>query len=275
MRIIREPKVVTLAETKLNEGLDLDEFTDNFDFLGRDEIGWPTVSNGDAVPEVAGRVCYHSFAKPRPGGNAAYLNNILSEGHGSVLEHSSVTFLITGVSRSLTHELIRHRAGTGFSELSQRYYEPNDDNIGFVLPPLAIGNRDLETELEASYRAAFDRYKTVYEYAASEARKFAPQDADDSSKRKSITLIRKRAREAARAVLPNAIETHIVMTGNLRAWRNVIEQRGSIHADLEIRRLAVELARTLKVVAPSAFQDVEVAMLSDDRAGVFVKYRKV
>lgn len=275
MRIIREPKVVTLAYTRLVQELELDEFTGNFDFLACDQDGWPTVSHGDAVPEVAGRVCYHSFAKPRPGGNAAYLKNILSEGHGSVLEHSSATFLITGVSRSLTHELIRHRAGTGFSELSQRYYEPDNDSIGFVLPPLALSNRDLQVELEASYRAAFDRYRTVYSYAAAEAAKFASQIAGETPGHKTSTLIRKRAREAARAVLPNATETHIVMTGNLRAWRNVIEQRGSVHADLEIRRLAVHLAASLKELAPNAFQDVEIEQMTDHQMGVIADYRKV
>jgi thymidylate synthase (FAD) len=76
---------------------------------------WDSVQ---AIPEIAGRVCYQSFSRPRPGGNRAYMERILSEGHGSVLEHATVGFIIHGVSRSLTHELIRHRAGTAVSELS-------------------------------------------------------------------------------------------------------------------------------------------------------------
>ena len=64
---------------------------------------------GQKLTEIAGRICYMSFAKPRPGGNSAYLRNIIEVGHGSVLEHATFNLVITGVSRSFTHELIRHR----------------------------------------------------------------------------------------------------------------------------------------------------------------------
>src|SRR5712692_10422628 len=81
-----------------------------------------------------------SFAKPRPGGNATYLSHILEVGHGSVLEHGVWNFIFTGVSRSLTHELIRHRAGWGYSQLSQRYV---DESVAEYVEPDKIAD-DLE-----------------------------------------------------------------------------------------------------------------------------------
>src|SRR5205085_4420758 len=86
----------------------------------------------EVLCETAGRICYLSFAKPRPGGNAAYLHNIKESGHGSVLEHAVWNLLVTGISRSLTHELIRHRAGFGYSQLSQRYV---DESVAEYVEP--------------------------------------------------------------------------------------------------------------------------------------------
>jgi thymidylate synthase (FAD) len=260
MRIIYSPTVRVVATSRMHHA-NLDEFTGRYDHQRLDEHGEQTVTDLDAIPEFAGRVCYHSFGRPRPGGNEAYIEHILQEGHGSVLEHSYVTLLITGVSRSLTHELIRHRAGTAFSELSQRYVEPSDD-VGFVMPPLAIGHEEIEIEMKASFKAALDRYRTVLFYTESLAKK------DDNYK--AITMAKKRAREAARAVLPNATETHIVMSGNLRAWRNICEQRGSLMADLEICRLAQCITATMKQITPSVFMDATPLTTS-----VSFSYRKV
>ena len=92
---------------------------------------------GEHLVEMAGRVCYMSFAKPRPGGNQAYLGHILEVGHGSVLEHAVWNFVFTGVSRSLTHELVRHRAGFGYSQLSQRYV---DESIAEYVEPDCIAD---------------------------------------------------------------------------------------------------------------------------------------
>lgn len=110
-------------------------------FLSDHGVSWETDTEvgAEALCETAGRVCYMSFAKPRPGGNAAYLGHIKEVGHGSVLEHAVWNFIFTGVSRSLTHELVRHRAGLGFSQLSQRYV---DESVAeYVVPP------DLQLEL--------------------------------------------------------------------------------------------------------------------------------
>lgn len=282
MRIIYKPTVTLVSKSQLWIGEEIDKFTG--DDKAEHGESWleDNIGSLDAIPEFAGRVCYHSFQKRRPGGNQKYIEHILKEGHGSVLEHSYVTFLITGVSRSLTHELIRHRAGTAFSELSQRFYEPDSDAIGFVMPPLAIGNSQLETEMKASFRAAADRYLTLSSLCIPVASKYVANSQHYKTPQKHGTMTVKRAREAARAVLPNATETHIVMSGNLRAWRNVIEQRGSLMADAEIRRLAACLAENLCKHAPNVFQDTNFTeRLSDELYGPFdhpqvdTIYRKV
>src|SRR5205085_10734218 len=90
---------------------------------------------GEKLAEIAGRVCYLSFARPRPGGNQAYLGHILEVGHGSVLEHAVWNFVFTGVSRTLTHELVRHRTGMGYSQLSQRYV---DESVAEYVEPYCI-----------------------------------------------------------------------------------------------------------------------------------------
>ncbi len=109
IRVITEPSVYVLGRQTVDDA-ELDRF------LADHGVSWESDSEvaGEVLTETAGRVCYMSFAKPRPGGNAAYLTHIKEVGHGSVLEHAVWNLLLTGVSRSLTHELVRHRAGFGF-----------------------------------------------------------------------------------------------------------------------------------------------------------------
>ena len=127
MKIITEPSVYVVGRPSLH--------TDLIDFLEDHHTDWKSDSPrpAEVLVEGAGRLCYMSFNTPRPGGNAAYIKHILEAGHGSVLEHAVWNFIITGVSRSLTHELVRHRAGLAYSQLSQRYVDESD--VGFVLPP--------------------------------------------------------------------------------------------------------------------------------------------
>ncbi len=133
MKIIRRPTVYLVGRQSIDQG-EIDRFLDDHD-VG----GWTTDagSPGEVLPEVAGRLCYMSFKKPRPGGNSAYLGHIKEVGHGSVLEHSVWNFIITGVSRSFTHELVRHRAGFGYSQLSQRYV---DESVADFVEPDCIGD---------------------------------------------------------------------------------------------------------------------------------------
>jgi thymidylate synthase (FAD) len=201
--------------------------------------------------EFAGRACYQSWSKPNPrtATNAAYVRHNIDVGHFSVLEHANVSFYITGLSRSCTHELIRHRHFS-YSQLSQRYVPEHESQV--VVPPGIEG----DAELEALFRAAADASRATYaELLDKLEAKFSDQP--------NAVLRRKQARQAARAVLPNATETRIVVTGNYRAWRHFIAMRASEHADVEIRRLAIECLRQLIGVAPQAFSDFEISVLAD------------
>jgi thymidylate synthase (FAD) len=222
------------------------------EFSAPSDVPWSTdADGGPALVEFAGRACYQSWSKPNPrtATNAAYLRHIIDVGHFSVLEHASVSFYITGISRSCTHELIRHRHFS-YSQLSQRYVPEHDALV--VLPP-GIEN---DPELEEIFTAAADASRATY---AELLGRLEARFADEPN----AVLRRKQARQAARAVLPNATETRIVVTGNYRAWRHFIAMRASEHADIEIRRLAVECLRQLIEVAPQAFSDFEIYALAD------------
>lgn len=197
------------------------------------------LSYTELIPEIAGRACYQSQHRPNPATahNDSYLRHILQVGHHSVLRHAVVGVYIQGVSRSLTHELIRHHVGIDFSQLSQRFV---DDDLGYVVPPAYRGDELAEAHLRVAWNQNVEDYRQLVAHG------------------ERAGLSRKQAREAARAVLPNMTETKIVVTANIQAWRNFIEVRGSIHADAEIRELAIELLRQFKVEYPNLFQDMNV-----------------
>ena len=216
------------------------------------EIPWDTdTSGGEALAEFAGRACYQSWKKPNPATatNAGYLRHILEVGHLSVLEHGSVTFYITGVSRSLSHELIRHRHFS-YSQLSQRYVPERD--AAMVEPDVIAEDPELHAKFVAAADSAVHAYTELLEGLE---KRFADVE--------QATLRRKQARQAARAVLPNATETRIVVTGNYRAWRHFVAMRASEHADIEIRALAITCLRELCRVAPNVFADFEIITLPD------------
>ena len=216
------------------------------------DVPWSTdVDGGQALAEFAGRACYQSWNKPNPATatNAGYLRHILEVGHLSVLEHGSVTFYLTGISRSLTHELIRHRHFS-YSQLSQRYVPERD--AAMVEPAVIAEDPELHAQFVEASEQALASYTRLLEGLE---KKFADVD--------NVTSRRKQARQAARAVLPNATETRIVVTGNYRAWRHFIAMRASEHADVEIRELAVACLRELQRVAGNVFDDFRVSALAD------------
>jgi thymidylate synthase (FAD) len=220
------------------------------------DVPWDTdTDGGEALAEFAGRACYQSWKKPNPATatNAGYLRHILEVGHLSVLEHGSVTFYLSGISRSLTHELIRHRHFS-YSQLSQRYVPEKD--AAMVEPEVIADDPELHAKFVAASEAAVQAYTELLEGLE---KKFA----DTGLQTAHATLIKKQARQAARAVLPNATETRIVVTGNYRAWRHFVAMRASEHADVEIRELAIACLRELQRIAPNAFADFEITALPD------------
>jgi thymidylate synthase (FAD) len=209
--------------------------------------GW----GGSELVEFAGRACYQSWSRPNPATatNSGYLKHILQVKHLSVLEHGSASFYIEGVSRSLTHELVRHRH-LSYSQLSQRYVP---DTGGEVVVPRAIQD---DSTLLGWFEAGINTLHKVY-------RELLPALAVRFLDVGNPTHRRKLARQTARALLPNATETKIVVTGNYRAWRHFLKMRATEHADVEIRALAVEILRQLWHVAPAVFCDFEIFALDD------------
>ncbi len=257
LRIIREPTVHLVGRQVVDE-VQVDQF------LADHGVSWETDTEvaGEHLTEIAGRVCYMSFAKPRPGGNKVYLDHIKEVGHGSVLEHAVWNFIFCGVSRSLTHELIRHRAGFGYSQLSQRYV---DESVAeYVEPDCIAENSELHDLWLDAVTHAHQAYIQLVE-------KLAAQFKDEPDR----TLRRKLARQAARSVLPNATETKIFVSANARALRHFIEMRASRHAEPEIRKLAVAVLRIMYVEAPNLFCDYELAPLPDGTFEASTPHRKV
>jgi len=221
-------------------------------FTVPDDVPWSTdADGGQALAEFAGRACYQSWSKPNPSTatNAGYLRHILDVGHLSVLEHGVVTFYLTGVSRSFTHELIRHRHFS-YSQLSQRYVPERD--AAMVEPDAIAEDPDLHKKFVEATEASLRAYTELLEGLE---RRFADLP--------NATLRRKQARQAARAVLPNSTETRIVVTGNYRAWRHFIAMRATEAADVEIRQIAVACLRELQKVAPNVFADFTISTLAD------------
>ena len=219
-------------------------------------------TDGERLAEFAGRLCYMSQKNPANRATRDYLENIKKQGHGSVLEHANYSLLLEGVSRSLTHELVRHRAGFAYSQLSQRYVDESQAN--FVVPPAMVGDEALEKEWREQIEEAQRSYVRLVEHLME---RYAW--VGDKVHR------RKMAREAARGVLPNSTETKIVVTANARAWRTMLELRSSEGAELEIRRCAVAMLKLLQQESPAFFSDFEIYQAEDRREAARIVYHKV
>jgi thymidylate synthase (FAD) len=244
-----EPKVTVLARPAFAEPAHL-------------PVHWLGPStDGERLAEFAGRLCYMSQKNPAGRDTREYLENIKRQRHGSVLEHASYSLLIEGVSRALSHELVRHRTAS-YSQLSQRYVDESEAN--FVVPPAILGDPSLET----AWRSEMERAQAAYVALVAELMTRYAWVTDRVHRRKM-------AREAARGVLPNSTETKIVVTANARAWRTMLELRAGEGADLEIRRLALLILRTLQAEAPGFFSDFEVYVADDHREAARPAHHKV
>lgn len=191
-------------------------------------------SSAEVLVEFAGRACYQSFNKPNEAtrSNKDYMANILAQGHESVLEHASVSFYVTGYSRNMLLELERHRH-LSFSVISTRFVDATTMKV--VIPPA------LRAEGEDTLQPLDQRTAGDYDYLV--------------RKLMDTGSTRKEAREAARYLLPGNLETKFVLTGNMRAYRDVLKKRWSTHSDAEIRLLAAEILAKLREHAPNVFQD--------------------
>ncbi|AQQ09706.1 Thymidylate synthase ThyX [Sedimentisphaera cyanobacteriorum] len=182
--------------------------------------------NSQEIIEEAGRTCYLSFDKMGASSSEDFIRKIVRAGHESVLEHASATFRIRGCSRAMTHQLVRHRI-MSFSQQSQRYVDENA--FDYVVPA------SLPEEYIEEFRSDMEAINAMYAKWRERGLK----------------------KEDARFVLPNACCSEIVVTGNFRQWRHVIQLRISPKAQWEIRQAAAYILKTLCEQAPACFSDLQ------------------
>lgn len=239
------PKVFLVGETRvIDSGLQA-----YLDHIG--VPGWTTDAPSDAerLCEVMGRLCYRSF---EPGlnpnvtrvrqGNAPYLANIVEVGHGSVIEHAVLNFIFADVSRVVTHELVRHRAGTAMSQESLRFVRL-DALSAYV--PLHIRENERGREVFV---------KTMEQL---EALQLELAEIYDIENEKNFG-VKKKLTSAFRRVAPIGLATTIGWSCNFRALRHVIEMRTDPHAEEEIRLLFAGVFHTVRDRYPNLLGDYEV-----------------
>lgn len=269
---LTHPGVVVLARPQTNlAGLAgfLEGYSESSHFP--EYLDDPTrLPEGAQLCKVAGQLCYMSFGRKRSFNADAerYFTNMKASGHGSVFEHANFSLLLYGISRSVTHELVRHRAGVGISQQSQRYVSGR--MVRFVERP----EYAIDEVLHAQFLQRIER--AAGEYAGITERILEMQHAGTQLlSAEERTDLRKKVQQTARSVLPNETEAPIVVTGNARAWRHIISMRASAHAETEIRELAVRAFLCLYLTDPILFSDYTLERLPDGTLAVKTEFEKI
>ena len=246
----KEPKVILLAKTEV----DYSGLNALLAHIGSTEWEPDTTNSAEVLTEVAGRLCYKSFdPKLNPNvtkvreGNKPYVKNILKQKHGSVLEHSTVTLAFLDVTRIFTHEIVRHRAGTAFSQESLRFVRLEDINAFYP---------EVSLKKFPWMKSYMERQIQIDEKIQKElAEKFLINDGNFVSK-KTLT-------SAMRRMAPEGLCTNIIVTGNHRAWRHIITKRCNEHAEEEIRMVMTMVAKKLRFEFPNIYQDMFIKVAED------------
>jgi thymidylate synthase (FAD) len=204
-------------------------------------------TDGDALVEFMGRLCYRSW---EPGLNPnvskvredskAYLGNVLSSGHGSVTEHANYSFVLHNVSRVLTHELVRHRAGVGISQESMRYVRLDD--LPFWMPDWAMADAELAQRSVYLLQLLEEHQRWMAEHFGLD------DDGVPFSEKKHKTSFMRR-------FAPDGVATSIGVTINVRALRHIVYMRTSLAAEEEIRIVFDEVAQLALEAIPNLMQD--------------------
>jgi len=194
--------------------------------------------DAEAVIEQAGRTCYQSISRAKPGSEKDFIRRIIESGHHSVLEHAYATFRIKNCSRAMTHQLVRHRL-CAFSQQSQRFVDEQD--FSYVVP------ENIPVEYVEEFHRDMETIKRMY-------RKW---------------LHKGLRKEDARYVLPNACASEIVVSANFRQWRHIFCVRCSKHAQWEIRAVTLEMLRIMKRQAPTVFEDFSI---NDDLMTAYTRF---
>ena len=187
--------------------------------------------NPEKLPAMAAKLT-HDIAKPEELDKSsdkeltAILEHVMNLGHTSVIEHTCFTFAISDVSRSLTHQLVRHRIAS-YAQQSQRYVNLNEPN--YVIPPKIEKDKKMRKAYDETMENIWDQYNKLLEMGI---------PAEDS-----------------RYVLPNAACTNIIVTMNARSLLNFFDLRCCLHAQWEIRQLANKMLKEVKKIAPTIFKN--------------------
>ncbi|MCX8124314.1 MAG: FAD-dependent thymidylate synthase [Spirochaetes bacterium] len=182
--------------------------------------------NAEKLIEEAGRTCYLSLDKITEGSEANFIRRCIMNGHHSILEHASASFRVLGASRAFTHQMVRHRLAS-FSQQSQRYV--NEEEFNYIIPPSIAHN----PQAKAIYTDFMEHARITYK------------------KLRELSI----KKEDARFVLPNALESQIVISANFREWRHIFSLRLEKAAQWEIRSVCMQMLKILQKEAPSVFGD--------------------
>lgn len=261
------PKVYCIAHTTLVNDQVL-AWLEDLD--GEECLAHMTGSDIEKLSELAGRRCYKSF---KPGLNPnvskvrtdseSYLKNVLKSKHGSVLEHSNITFAFENISRVVTHELVRHRAGASYSQESLRYVRLTELNMYFPNIFSQFG-----TEKEERAKKLFMDTIVHLENVQKEFMNIFGEEMDKNFD------IKKKLTSSFRRLAPIGLATGIVATFNIRADRHVIAMRTSRHAEEEIRMVANQMMDICERECPVLVSDFEREMV-DGYYEYVPKYEKV
>lgn len=206
-------------------------------------VGAEKPDDPEALVEVAGRLCYESWNNPAGKTRQQYIcSSILEHAHGSVLEHVWINLIIRDLPRSSQLELVRHGEGTAFSFESTRF---TDKRLRFVIPPRMRGDLPLEEAFMDQCCSAVRAYETLRDLPA------LPHEEG--------TLKRKRAKEMARSLLPNALASDGMVSINLRAVRWILQARSDLHADLSLREMAFAVYTAIYHTVPKVLVDASVS----------------
>jgi thymidylate synthase (FAD) len=264
VKVYLEPKVILLTRPSIDwDGVDA--LLAEYGMTGLDWKLGPTDGDGDQIPELMGRLCYGSFGD-RQGrvGAHDYLDNILSSGHGSVLEHANWGFVVCRASRGHSAQLARHRSGFAHSVESTHFIR-YDLETGPGRQEAAACLTGLSGEILDGAEQAFGRAIAAYNEVFEELRRMFP----DGFAGKKATC------GAVRALLPTGLEAKHGFTANARALRHFCELRGNEDNVLEIRLVAAQVVAIMMVEAPAIFQDFSIQPGNDGYPVVHSEHRKV
>lgn len=218
-------------------------------------------TEAEELVELSGRMCYLSFgSRQSPRSNRDYLRNVIDKGHESVLEHAVWTLEFSGVTRAFSHQLVRHRVGFSYSQLSQQYVDHENFE---VLRPVDLTRYP---DAAAAWEKAEDAVRSAYIelHRALDIESEGSSFESDRERRRFINSV-------ARQVLPNAVSTRVMVTANARALRHFLALRGGIEGDREMREVSTVLLRVMSREAPVLFEDFEEVKLADGEPAVLLR----